>query len=293
MGMNPHCAVINGRPRTPRDQGSVENANKLVQWVLKSICCENRLRSGEVNWTKLLGRVMSVCNSHSDCRASSVSAYEAVFGQKYHSQLKCTISELRKCRTISQRLSVSPNDRLETYVREHDIVDVVPSELQQVLSATSEADSDGDDEEEGLEIDEDAFPELANDDEELPIGDTFNPDDDVAGAVPTAGIPFLPPFTTTTHNETTAVYEHGDVGDDDSRSLLDEDNGEGDPAQQGSIGGLVCQLTYDSPAGPTSRNNVAGDPVSPALVESSVSEPTVAVQGGPTNNLPAGRVQQC
>jgi hypothetical protein len=57
---NPNCYLVTGRPRTPRDQGSVENANKMVQQVLKSISPENRLRSKEVNWTKLLQQVMSV-----------------------------------------------------------------------------------------------------------------------------------------------------------------------------------------------------------------------------------------
>jgi hypothetical protein len=28
---NPNCFIVTGRPRTPRDQGSVESANKLVQ----------------------------------------------------------------------------------------------------------------------------------------------------------------------------------------------------------------------------------------------------------------------
>ena len=52
----PSCYLVKGHPRTPRDQGSVESANKLVQQVLKSILSENCLQSKEVNWTKLLGR---------------------------------------------------------------------------------------------------------------------------------------------------------------------------------------------------------------------------------------------
>ena len=75
---NPNCYIVTGRPspRTPRDQGSVESANKVVQQVLKSISSENRLRSKEVNWTKLLGQVMAVCNSHSGIRKNSVSSYD-------------------------------------------------------------------------------------------------------------------------------------------------------------------------------------------------------------------------
>jgi hypothetical protein len=154
---NPNCYLVTGRPRTPRDQGSVENANKMVQQVLKSISSENRLRSKEVNWTKLLGQVMSVCNSHSGIRKNSVSSYEAVFGQKYHQPLQCNLSELRECKSIFQRLKLSPNERLQTYVREHNIVDI---EVQDTDNYHDNDDDDSsDDENEGNDIDENAFPD--------------------------------------------------------------------------------------------------------------------------------------
>jgi hypothetical protein len=63
---NPNCFIVTGRPRTPRDQGSVESANKLIQHVMKSISLERCLAGLEVNWTRFLGQVMAVCNSHSD-----------------------------------------------------------------------------------------------------------------------------------------------------------------------------------------------------------------------------------
>jgi hypothetical protein len=63
MKNNPNCFIDTGRPKTPRDQGSVESANKLVQRVMKSISSEHRLAGLEVNWTKSLGQVMAVCNS--------------------------------------------------------------------------------------------------------------------------------------------------------------------------------------------------------------------------------------
>ena len=40
MEHNRNCFIVTGRPRTPRDQGSVESANKLVQRILKSISSE-------------------------------------------------------------------------------------------------------------------------------------------------------------------------------------------------------------------------------------------------------------
>jgi hypothetical protein len=94
---NPNCFIVTGHPRTPRDQGSVESANKIVQQVLKSISLENHLQSIKVNWTKLLGQVMVVCNSHSGRRKHSVPSYKAVFGQNYHPQLKCNMSKMREC----------------------------------------------------------------------------------------------------------------------------------------------------------------------------------------------------
>ncbi len=121
---NPNCFIVTGHPRTPRDQGSIESTIKIVQQVLKSISLENCLQSIEVNWTTLLGQVMAVCNSHSGRQKHSVSSYEAVFGRKYHPQLKCNMSEMRECWSIFQRLKMSPDERLETYVWQHDIVEI-------------------------------------------------------------------------------------------------------------------------------------------------------------------------
>jgi hypothetical protein len=76
MSSNLNCFIVTGCPRTPRDQGSVESANKLVQSVLKSISSEMHLRSPQtkVNWIALLGQVMAVCNSHSGMRKNSMSS---------------------------------------------------------------------------------------------------------------------------------------------------------------------------------------------------------------------------
>ena len=34
------------------------------------------------------------------------------------------MSEMCECKLIFQRLKLSPNERLETYVRQHDIIDI-------------------------------------------------------------------------------------------------------------------------------------------------------------------------
>ena len=159
MRHNPNCFIVTGRPRTPRDQGSVENANKLVTQVLMSISRQRRSEGIPTNWTKILGQVMSVCNSHSGIRKFSTSSYEAVFGLPYHPELRCTVAEMRECKTIEQRLMLSPDERLATYVRENKIVDYITKLSGAHVSDLDEGDNDGDDENEGVDVTDDAFPE--------------------------------------------------------------------------------------------------------------------------------------
>ncbi len=163
---NPNCFIITGHPRTPRDQGSVESANKIVQQVLKSISLENCLQSIKVNWKKLLGQVMALCNRHSGTWKHSVSSYEAVFGQKYHPQLKCNMSEMRECRSIIQRLKLSPDERPETYVQQHNIIDIEFN----CAEYDKDDDVDDNDDEEGVDIDENAFPELILKEDDMQLG---------------------------------------------------------------------------------------------------------------------------
>ena len=120
---NPNCFVVTGLPRTPRDQGSVESGNKLVSSIRKNIACE-RCRAGlDDNWTLYLGQIMACCNSHAGRARQSISNYEAVFGMKFHTGIRCPLSEMQKCRNISERLHISLDDRLAKLVEEMDIVD--------------------------------------------------------------------------------------------------------------------------------------------------------------------------
>ena len=43
--LNPAILAVTGRPLQPRDQGSMENMNKLVKCVLNSVLCRE-----EVDW---------------------------------------------------------------------------------------------------------------------------------------------------------------------------------------------------------------------------------------------------
>jgi hypothetical protein len=109
---------------------------------------------------------MAVCNSHSGRWKHSVSSYEAVFGQKYHPQVKCNMSKMRECRSTFQRLKLSLDERLETYVRQHDIVDI---ELD-CAEYNEDDDVDDSDKEEGVDIDENAFPELNSEENDVQLG---------------------------------------------------------------------------------------------------------------------------
>ena len=61
--LNPNILAVTGRPRRPRDQGSVENVNALVKRVLGSVLAERRQSGDNLNCTEVLGSVASVINS--------------------------------------------------------------------------------------------------------------------------------------------------------------------------------------------------------------------------------------
>ncbi len=166
---NPNCFLVTGHPRTPRDQGLVESANKLVQGVLKSISAERRLKGLKVNWTNLLGQIMAVCNSQTGMKSlstSSMISYESVFSQQYHPVLQCTVAEMHDCVSTFQRLKLSPDERLENYVKDHDIVDIdVADGRGRNVQISKEDSEDVDDanESEGDEINDDTFPDCEED----------------------------------------------------------------------------------------------------------------------------------
>jgi hypothetical protein len=160
---NLNCFIDTGCPRTPRDQGSVESANKLVQCVMKSISSERYLAGLEVNWTRFLGQVMAVCNSHSGRKKYCVSNNEAVFGQKYHPALMCSLAEICECRSIFQRVQISPDERLKKYIKDKDIVDidVDKSVLASDFDEVDELEAEFDRMHPPVELDNAAFPDVA------------------------------------------------------------------------------------------------------------------------------------
>jgi hypothetical protein len=124
--LNPNILAVTGRPRRPRDQGSVENANALVKRVLGSILAERRLAGENPNWTEVLGSVAAVINAQSGRGKNHVSAYEAVFGQVYNHPFSCTKEEARRCWTVKDRMKVTNDDPdFELYVNDNYIIEDV------------------------------------------------------------------------------------------------------------------------------------------------------------------------
>ncbi len=64
---------------------------------------------------------------------------------------------MQECKLIFQRLKLSPNERLETYVWQHDIADI---EIDNTEFDDNNDDNPYDSENEGEDVDDNAFPEL-------------------------------------------------------------------------------------------------------------------------------------
>ena len=116
--LNPNILAVTGRPRRPRDQGSVENVDALVKRVLGSVLTERRLAGQNPNWTEVLWSVAAVLNSQSGRGRNDVSAYEAVFGCVYDHQFVCSKEEARRCWTIEDRMKVTNEPDFEEYVQQ-------------------------------------------------------------------------------------------------------------------------------------------------------------------------------
>ena len=117
--LNPNIVSVTGRPRRPRDQGSVENVNKMVKRVLGSVLAERRLSGQNPNWTEVLGSVAAAINSQCGRCKNDVSAYEAVYGDKYDHPMSCSKSEARRCWTLSDRMKVTNDPEFEEFCREN------------------------------------------------------------------------------------------------------------------------------------------------------------------------------
>ena len=145
--LNPNIISVSGRPRRPRDQGSVENVNKLVKRVLGSVLAERRLAGQNPNWTEVLGSVAAVINTQSGRGKNDVAAYEAVYGQKLDHPMSCSKAEARRCWTVKDRMLVTSDPEFETYCKENYI-------LEDAINEVTEDDDVGYFSEDDLSLDE-------------------------------------------------------------------------------------------------------------------------------------------
>ena len=82
--ISPYSHAVQGRPRTPRDQGSVERANRMIKELIqKAVAVKIESGISNANWVNTLPQVMAGCNSVRNKGASEVSPYRAVFGMDY------------------------------------------------------------------------------------------------------------------------------------------------------------------------------------------------------------------
>ena len=118
--VNPAIITVTGRPRTPRDQGSVERANQIIKKVIADVCAERRNEGKDDNWTMFLGRVTSQLNTHRTRQSNSVESYPTVFGVHYHLLTKTSLEDTRKCKTIEELKDLVIDDgHLQSYVAEY------------------------------------------------------------------------------------------------------------------------------------------------------------------------------
>jgi len=101
----------------------VENVNKLVKKILGTVLSERKTEGQNPNWTTVLGSVAAVINSQCGRGKNSVTAFEAVFGQKMDHPLSCSKAEARRCWTIKERMLVSNEPDFDAYCRENYIID--------------------------------------------------------------------------------------------------------------------------------------------------------------------------
>ena len=121
--LNPNILAVTGRPRRPRDQGSVENVNKLVKRVLQTVLSERRLEGQNPNWTEVMGSVASIINSQCGRGKNDVSAFESVYGQLLDHPLPCSKAEARRCWTIQDRMMVTNEPEFDNYCKDTYVID--------------------------------------------------------------------------------------------------------------------------------------------------------------------------
>ena len=109
---NQECNIVTGRPRTPRDQGSVENINKFVKRILSNIGEQDRANGIKPNWANNLGRTMAAINSYQPAGKDSTNPHFHVFCMKFNDPFTLPNDMVNQCNTIDDVLKLC-NDNSE------------------------------------------------------------------------------------------------------------------------------------------------------------------------------------
>ena len=110
--LNPFCHCITGRPRTPRDQGSIERTNRGIKNVLckmvidKQTTAKTAKEKAAITWVTELGSTMRAINTLRVKGKDQVEPYEMVFTRKYDEPLFAGLmgNDCRYSHTVDARL---------------------------------------------------------------------------------------------------------------------------------------------------------------------------------------------
>ncbi len=121
--LNPNILMVTGRPRGQSDQVSVENMNKFVKRTLGTVLAEYRLVGKHPNRTEVLGSIMSAINTQHGQGKNDVSAYEAMYGQKWTMNSHVQRRKRANAGQYQNSLRVTNDPEFTEYVRENYIID--------------------------------------------------------------------------------------------------------------------------------------------------------------------------
>jgi hypothetical protein len=106
---SPFCTAVTGRPRTPRDQGSVVNMNYHVRKALYALEEHDRRKGKEPNWTTKMGQTVAAMTSKVLKGRGQVSPFHSVFGMDYMDEEREDVAILRQCSTVADRIDLKKN----------------------------------------------------------------------------------------------------------------------------------------------------------------------------------------
>ena len=104
--MSPNLTTVTGRPRTPRDQGSVERTNRVVKDMLYAFERDQRINGETPNWVYTIPNVNAAINAREGEGKHGISSYEVVFNMPFHDREQVLPTVLRKCETVNQRVKL-------------------------------------------------------------------------------------------------------------------------------------------------------------------------------------------